>query len=441
MSTTKELIEELSKVQPRWAYNCKEFIPGKTPLLYSGPFYDHDEIKMALTAFLEGNWLVTGEYVHRFQNVFAKRFGVKHAHMVNSGSSANLVLISALKKHLGWKDGAEVIVSPVGFPTTIAPLVQCGLKPVFVDIEMDTLNFDIDKIVPKITKNTRAIFVSPVLGNPPDMDELKKICNTYALELIGDNCDSLGSKWDQRLLNSYYRGWSTSFYPAHHISTGEGGMVCSDDEELIATARSISWWGRDCRCVGKANLSACGTCGNRFSKWLENEGVDVVMDHKYLFVNMGYNLKPLDLQGAIGLAQLRKLDAIESLRRANFRAIREKFLDPDTGSTWMTEDYKVAKWLPKADACWFGVPIICKDNAARQNLVNHFEKNKIQTRSYFAGNLLAHPGYRHLDDAALYPNAQQALAKVFFLGCPPHYGTEHVNYIGKVYMEFLSVGR
>lgn len=425
----KDLIAVVAnRAQPKYLYNQKEFVPGKTPLLYSGPFWDQDEINMALTAFLEGNWLTTGEYVHRFQNVFAKKFGVKHAHMVNSGSSANLVLIAALKKHFNWPDGTEIIVSPVGFPTTVAPIVQNNMVPVFVDIEMDTLNFDIDKIVPKITKKTRAIFVSPVLGNPPDMDELKKICNTYALELIGDNCDSLGSKWDESLLNTRYFAWTTSFYPAHHITTGEGGMVCSNDEGFIATARSISWWGRDCRCVGKANLSACGTCGNRFSKWLENEGVDVVMDHKYLFVNMGYNLKPLDLQGAIGLAQLRKIDEIEKRRRENFASIADIFKDDN----WA----RVAKALPKADPCWFGVPIICVSNAYRQKLVDHFEANKIQTRSYFAGNLLAHPGYKHLGEHTHFPNAEQALAKVFFLGCPPHYREQHIQYIREVYDAF-----
>lgn len=434
MTDTKALIEELSHVTPRWAYNCKEFIPGKTPLLYSGPFFDEDEIKMALTAFLEGNWLVTGEYVHRFQNVFAARFGVKHAHMVNSGSSANLVLITALKKYLKWNDGDEIIVSPVGFPTTIAPIVQNNLKPVFVDIEMKTLNFDVDKIYDKVSSNTKAIFVSPVLGNPPDMDKLRTICEIYNIKLIGDNCDSLGSKWDQNLLNKMYYGWSTSFYPAHHISTGEGGMVCSDDEGLITTARSISWWGRDCRCVGKANLSACGTCGNRFSKWLENEGVDVVMDHKYLFVNMGYNLKPLDLQGAIGLAQMRKIDVIEQRRRDNAWDIAT-IINNNLGGKGFT----VAKRLDKADPCWFGVPIICPSNLARQRLVDHLELNKIQTRSYFAGNLLAHPGYSHLDDKNDYPNSNLALSNVFFLGCPPHYREEQINYIGKVVREYAEV--
>jgi CDP-6-deoxy-D-xylo-4-hexulose-3-dehydrase len=433
---TKELIEILSKRTPKWAYNHKEFIPGTTPLYYSGPFFDEDEIKMALTAFLEGNWLVTGEYVHRFQNVFAAKFKVKHAHMVNSGSSANLVLITALKKHFRWLDGDEIIVSPVGFPTTIAPIVQNNLKPVFADIEMDTLNFNIREVERKINLGrTVAIFVSPVLGNPPDMDQLKKLCDKHNIKLIGDNCDSLGSKWDQNYLNTYYAGWTTSFYPAHHISTGEGGMVCSDDEGLITTARSISWWGRDCRCVGKANLSACGTCGNRFSKWLENEGVDVVMDHKYLFTTMGYNLKPLDLQGAIGLAQLRKIDEIERRRRENAKAITDIIENCQTA----TENrYSVAKTLPKADPCWFGVPIICPSNEARQRLVDHFESHKIQTRSYFAGNILAHPGYSHLDNKDLYPNANLALSNVFFLGCPPHYRTEQLNYIRKVFQEFCG---
>lgn len=426
---TKDLIKQLaSQANPKYLYNQKEFIPGKTPLLYSGPFWDEDEIQSALTAFLEGSWLVTGENVFRFQNVFAKRFNVKHAHMLNSGSSANLVLITALKKHLGWKDGAEIIVSPVGFPTTVAPICQNNLKPVFVDIEMQTLNFDISKIEEKITDKTVAIFVSPVLGNPPNITWLQAICKKRNILLIGDNCDSLGSKWDGKLLNEYYYAWTTSFYPAHHITTGEGGMVCSNEDDFIATARSISWWGRDCRCVGKANLSACGTCGNRFSKWLADAGVDTIMDHKYLFTNMGYNLKPLDMQGAIGLAQLRKLDIIESRRRENFTSIKNIIENTPNIRTFQT--------LPESDPCYFGVPIICETNESRQKFVDHLESNKIQTRSYFAGNLLAHPGYSHLDNAADYPNAQQVLAKVFFLGCPPHYREPHIAYIKEVVKKF-----
>jgi CDP-6-deoxy-D-xylo-4-hexulose-3-dehydrase len=343
--------------------------------------------------------------------------------MVNSGSSANLVLIAAIKKHLEWQDDDEVIVSPVGFPTTIAPLVQNGLKPVFADIEMDTLNFDLAHVVSCITPRTKAIFVSPVLGNPPDMDKLKAICEEHNLILLGDNCDSLGSRWNGKLINEYYYVWSCSFYPAHHITTGEGGMICSDDEKLIDIARSIAWWGRDCYCVGAANLPACGTCGKRFDKWLE--GYNGVVDHKYVFTQMGYNLKPLDLQGAIGLAQLEKFDVIHTGRRNNKRRIHGSIMKHISGVRVIEENIL-------ANTSWFGVPIYVDDAEMKTKLQQHFEDNKIQTRNYFAGNILLHPGYSHLGDYMEYPNANFALSNVFFLGCPPHYNDEVLNYIDEV---------
>lgn len=424
----KELLIELSEDLPKYAYNANEFIPGKTPVLYSGPFWDGDEIVSALQSFLTGKWLVTGEKVAGFQRVFGNHFKVKYSHMVNSGSSANLVLIAAVKKKLGWQDGDEVIVSPVGFPTTIAPLVQNGLKPVFADIEWNTLNFDLNEVLNKITERTRAIFVSPVLGNAPDMDVIQRICEGAGLTLLGDNCDSLGSRWDGKLLNEYYYAWTTSFYPAHHISTGEGGMISSDDEELINLARSFSWWGRDCRCIGAANLSACGTCGNRFDTWLgDDQGI---VDHKYVFTNMGYNLKPLDLQGAIGLAQLRKWYVIDSKRRENFQRWKELL------RTYIPE-VRVASNLAKSDPSWFGVPIIAKPDVKRE-LVQFFEDNKIQTRNYFAGNILLHPGYKHLDDASKYPNANEVLKTVFFVGCPPHYNEKVFNYIESVLVQWSA---
>jgi CDP-6-deoxy-D-xylo-4-hexulose-3-dehydrase len=418
----KELIEELSKETPRYAHNRAAFIPGTTQVLYSGPYWDHREIEMALKALLTGAWLTAGEYVVRFQNMFSKRFNVKYSHMVNSGSSANLVLITALKKHLNWQDGDEIIVSPVGFPTTIAPIVQNNLKPVFVDIEMNTLNFDLSQLDGTITERTKAIFVSPVLGNPPHMEWLRDIAVRRGIRLIGDNCDSLGSKWDHQLLNEFYYAWTASFYPAHHITTGEGGMVCSNNADLITTAKSISWWGRDCYCVGQANLLSCGTCGKRFSKWLDT---DDVVDHKYVFSNMGYNLKPLDLQGAIGLAQLEKFDEIEQKRKRNKDLIQE--------ALWgLRHKVRVAMKHPKAKPSWFGVPIICDSAATKESLVKHLESNLVQTRSYFAGNILQHPGYKHLGNAADFPNANDALKLVFFLGCPPHYTTEMIDYIGEV---------
>lgn len=416
-----ELVAEVGI--PKYAYNCKEFNPEKDTVFYSGPYWDKNEITAAIKTFLTGRWLVSGEKVALFQIQFGRKFNVKHCHMVNSGSSANLVLISSIKKHLGWQDGDEVIVSPVGFPTTIAPLVQNNLKPVFIDIEMNTLNFNVRNIAAKITEKTRAIFVSPVLGNPPHMDFLAKLCAERGILLLGDNCDSLGTRWGGKLLTDYYYAWTTSFYPAHHISTGEGGMVCTNDETLINTARSISWWGRDCRCVGSANLLACGTCGNRFDKWLE--GYNGVIDHKYLFTNMGYNLKPLDLQGAIGIEQLKKVDEIDRLRRENFHRIMTLFIDNVPG-------VRVAKNLYEADPSWFGVPLITDTPELKEKLQAFLEINRIQTRNYFAGNILLHPGYSHLGNASDYPNANLALSNVFFVGCPPHYGDNVFAYYKSV---------
>ena len=427
-ASVEQLIETLSqKVSPKWMYNCQDFDPDKSNVFYSGPYYTKDEVTAAMKAFLTGKWLVSGENVAKFQRAFGRKFNVKHCHMVNSGSSANLTMIAALKKHLKWKDGAEVIVSPVGFPTTIAPLVQNNLKPVFVDIEMDTLNFDISKIEEVITDKTVAIFVSPVLGNPPDMDVLASYCSENEIYLIGDNCDSLGTRWEGKLLTDFYYSWTTSFYPAHHISTGEGGMVCSNDEELINQVRSISWWGRDCRCVGAANLLACGTCGNRFDKWLE--GYNGIIDHKYLFTNMGYNLKPLDLQGAIGIEQLKKIDEIDRNRRVNFHKFANLL-------TKYVSGIRIASTLSKADPSYFGVPIITETAELKAKLQNFLEKNRIQTRNYFAGNILLHPGYKHLDDAQKYPNANLALSNVFFVGCYPGYGDKVWNYIESVLMKW-----
>jgi CDP-6-deoxy-D-xylo-4-hexulose-3-dehydrase len=369
---------------------------------------------MGTQALLTGKWLTAGEYVVRFQNVFAKHFGVRYAHMVNSGSSANLVMLAAIKKHLLWKDGEEIIVSPVGFPTTIAPIVQNNLKPVFVDIEMSTLNFDLELVQDAITPRTKAILVSPVLGNPPHMDVLESL----GVTLIGDNCDSLGSKWNGRYLTDFYSAWSTSFYPAHHITTGEGGMICSNDAEYMQIAKSMSWWGRACYCVGAANLLSCGTCGKRFSDWM---GDGSTSDHKYIFDNIGYNLKPLDLQGAFGLAQMEKIEEIESKRRRNFKELSTIFDE--------MPNVRVAGRYLQADPCWFGVPLICDSAEIKNSLVSHLEKNLIQTRPYFAGNILKHPGYRHLGDYSTFPLANSVMEKVFFIGCPPFYTEGIIQYI------------
>ena len=410
-----------------YIYNSKNFEPGKTPIYYSGPYWDNKEVEAAINALLNGKWISSGENVYNFEKKFSRRFNVKYSTMVNSGSSANLALIAALKKRFGWNDDDEIIVSPVGFATTISVLYQNRLKPVFIDIEMETLNFDLTKIEEKITERTKGIFVSPVLGNPPNMDVLIEICKKYDLKLIGDNCDSLGSKWDGKYLNEYYVAFSNSFYPAHHISTGEGGMVCTNDEELKKLIVSMAWWGRDCYCVGSANLLSCGTCGNRFDKWLEN--YDNIIDHKYIFSSMGYNLKPLDLQGAIGLVQLDKLDEIEEKRRISKDRLEKIFTDNIKG-------IRGVKSLDKSDSCWFGTPFICEEDGLKHRIVQYLEDNKIQTRNYFAGNILMHPGYSFLDDYKNYPNSNKVLDNVFFIGAAPHYTENVFEYVEQVVKNF-----
>lgn len=410
-----------------YIYNANHFEPGKTPIYYSGPYWDNREIEAAIDTFLNGKWITSGEKVFLFEKYFSNKFNVKHSFMVNSGSSANLVLITALKKRFNWDDDDEIIVSPVGFATTISVIYQNRLKPVFIDIEWDTLNFDLNQIEDKITPRTKAIFVSPVLGNPPDIDKLIEICEKYNLKLVGDNCDSLGSKWDGKYLNEYYVAFSNSFYPAHHIATGEGGMVCTNDEELKKLMVSIAWWGRDCYCVGSANLLSCGTCGKRFDNWLES--YDGVIDHKYVFSNMGYNLKPLDLQGAIGSVQLDKFDEIEENRKRSKETLEYIF-------TSNISNIRGVKSLDKSDVSWFGTPFICEEPGLKHKLVQYLEDNKIQTRNYFAGNILMHPGYSFLDDYKQYPEANKVLDKVFFIGAAPHYTEPVFEYIQEVIKKF-----
>ena len=213
----QKILELVREAKPKYLQSYDNFRPGEDYVMYSGQLWDENELAGAVKSLLTGKWISAGERVEQFQIRFSKKYNVKASHMVNSGSSANLVMVAALKKHLKWKDGDEVIVSPVGFPTTIAPIVQNGLKPVFIDIEFDTLNFDVSKIEEKITNKTKAIIVSPVMANPPDMDAIDYICRNDNLIFVGDNYDSVGSRWNGRLLTDMYYCWSTSFYPAQHI--------------------------------------------------------------------------------------------------------------------------------------------------------------------------------------------------------------------------------
>jgi CDP-6-deoxy-D-xylo-4-hexulose-3-dehydrase len=410
----------------KYVYN-KDFIAGITPIYYSGPYWDNKEVIEAVKVLLNGEWLSSGEKVKLFENKFVKKIHSKYGVMVNSGSSANLVMLATMKKYFDWVDKSEIITSVVCFPTTVAPIVQNNLKPVFIDIEMNSLNFDITKIEEKINVNTKAILLSPVLGNPPDIDVLIELCTKYNIHLLLDNCDSLGSQWKDKYLNEYSVMSTNSFYPSHHITTGEGGMVVSDNKELIKLARSIAWWGRDCFCVGSNNLLPYGSCGNRFDTWLE--GYDGIIDHKYVFNNIGYNLKPLDMQGAIGLVQIEKMDDIHKKRKTSKQLITNLFIQN-------IKDIDVPDEDIRSNVSWFGVPIICKSRNLKDKLVEYLEKNKIQTRNYFAGNILLHKGYKHLGLFYDYPEANKVLEQVFFVGASPHYNVEVFNYIEKTLKVF-----
>ena len=402
--------------------NKEQFVPGKDSVYYSGPYWDDSEARELIYSIMKGKWLSSGEKVNKFEHEFSKKFNFKHSVMVNSGSSANLVMFAALKKHFGWQDGDEIIVCACGFATTVAPIVQNGLKPVFVDIDWSDLNWDLNQIQEKISSRTVAAISSPVLGNPYDIGKFVDLCRRNSIAVIADNCDSLGSKWNDNYLTDYAVAASCSFYPAHHICTIEGGMVSSNIKEIVDLARSFAWWGRDCYCVGQQNLLSCGTCGKRFDKWLD--GYDGIVDHKYIFSNMGYNLKPLDLQGGVGSVQLTKFEEIHRIRRENKKTIGN-ILKSISG-------VRVVGERPEAETSWFGVPIVCETKELKETLVAHLEKNKVQTRNYFAGNILLHPGYSHLDDASKYPNANQVLNKVFFLGCSPTINSAMIDYIKQI---------
>ena len=398
--------------------------PGK-PVYYSGPYWDEQEVVSAVTTLLSGKWTSAGEQVNKFQKEFSIKFGFNHSVMVNSGSSANLVMVAALKKYFDWQDGDEIIVCACGFPTTIAPIVQAGLKPVFVDINWKDLNWDIDQIESNITSKTKAVFSSPVLGNSYDLDKLIDICENNNLHIIADNCDSLGSKWKGSYLTERAVAASCSFYAAHHICTIEGGMVSSNIREVVDISRSYAWWGRGCYCVGQQNLLSNGVCGKRFSDWLKN---DTIVDHKYVFGVRGYNLKPLDLQGSIGQIQVKKFDDIHKIRRKNKKRIQNIF-EKISG-------VRVVNERKESETSWFGVPIICDNSNLKRSLVSYLEDNKIQTRNYFAGNILLHPGYRDLGDGTKYPNASKVLDNVFFVGCAPVITSEMIDYIEEVILNF-----
>ena len=374
----------------------KTWTAGEDFVNYAGPLYDEAEITAAVGKLLDG-WLVMGNDCARFENKFPKYFDKSNGVLTNSGSSANLLMMSALKSKRGHNlpPGTKVLMPIAGFPTTLNPTLQVGFTPVFVDIELDTLNLDLDQVEDVLISNPdiRVITFAHVLGNPPDMDRLMALVNKYNLILLEDCCDGLGTTYDGKLLGSFGEMASCSFYPAHHITMGEGGFVACRDKTTEDILRSFREWGRGCYCVGpEANKLKCGSCKKRFSDWIPALPGEI-FDHKYVYDEIGYNIKPIELQGSMGLAQLEKLPIIEKRRRENYAALFKVF-----------EQYENFFHLPRAraksDPSWFAFPLTIRDGAPfkRAEIVDFLEDARIQTRPYFAGNIMLQPAYDHLMD-------------------------------------------
>ena len=419
----------------------KTWVAGKDFVNYAGSYYDSREYMAGVESLLKG-WLAMGDAGVKFEKRFPPLFGKTHGILTNSGSSSNLLMMSSLTSKRGYNfpKGTKVLMPIAGFPTTLNPTLQVGFEPVFVDIELDTLNINLEQAERAIASDPyiKVITFAHVLGNPPNMDQVMELVDRYKLVLLEDCCDALGSTYDGRPLGSYGLMASCSFYPAHHMTMGEGGFVAVSDYQQEVILRSFREWGRGCYCVGpEANKLKCGSCGKRFNNWIPTLP-DEIFDHKYVYDEIGYNLKPIELQAAMGLQQLDKLDEIHALRRRNYGllfAIYEKY----------EEFFHLPRAQDKSDPSWFAFPVTIRAGAPfkRNDIVDYLEENLIQTRPYFAGNIMLQPAYSHLMDPQRakddFPMATHAMTHTYFHGTSPVITPEQIAYIGEKVDGFMSL--
>jgi CDP-6-deoxy-D-xylo-4-hexulose-3-dehydrase len=438
MGKKEEILKLVSELITEKDQN-KTWESGKDWVHYAGPFFDDKEYVEAISSLLEG-WLVLNSAGIKFERKLSKLMGKKHGILTNSGSSGNLLMMSALKSKRLYNlpEGTKVITPIAGFPTTVNPIIQNNFTPVFVDVELDTLNLDLSEVERKLEEDPtiKVITFAHVLGNPPNMDKVMRLVEEYDLILLEDCCDALGSTYDGKPLGSFGNMSSCSFYPAHHITMGEGGFVAMNDMDTERVVRSFREWGRGCYCVGKANILECGSCRCRFSNWLPSLP-DEVFDHKYVYEEIGYNLKPIELQAAMGLAQLDKLGEIGKLRRRNHSRLCEIF-----------EPYSDYFTLPKAqensNPDWFAFALTLKNDVdfTRSEFCQFLESHKIQTRPYFAGNIMLQPAYEGMMDTDKvindYPVARKVTTDTFFLGCSPIITLEQLDYIETIVSKFFK---
>jgi CDP-6-deoxy-D-xylo-4-hexulose-3-dehydrase len=436
----KEILDQIRQFIEEKQAN-KTWTAGKDFVNYAGPHFNADEYVAAAETLL-GGWLVMGDKSLKFEREFPKQFDKHNGILTNSGSSSNLLMMASLTSKRGHNlpKGTKVLMPIAGFPTTLNPTLQVGFEPVFVDIELGTLNLDLDHVerVLEANPDIRVITFAHVLGNPPDMDRLMALIKKHNLILLEDCCDALGSTYDGKPLGSFGEMASCSFYPAHHMTMGEGGYVACNTYEQEVILRSFREWGRGCYCVGpEANKLKCGSCGKRFQEWIPAMPGEI-FDHKYVYDEIGYNLKPIEIQGAMGLVQLDKLDEIHALRRRNYALLFEIYSK--------YEDYF---YLPrpqaKADPSWFAFPLTIRENAPfkRADIVDYLEENLIQTRPYFAGNIMLQPAYSHIMDPQKakedFPVATLTMTNTYFHGTSPVITPEQIAYIGQTVDNFMSL--
>ena len=402
------------------------FIPGESKVNYAGRVFDEKELCNLVDSSLEF-WLTYGRYSREFEKKLAEYLGVRFALLVNSGSSANLLAFAALTSPLleerQLKRGDEVITVAAGFPTTIAPIIQFGAVPVFVDVELETANIDTDLLEKAYTPKTKAVMIAHTLGNPFNIREVKAFCDRHDLWLIEDNCDALGSKYDGKFTGTWGDIGTSSFYPPHHMTMGEGGAVYTDDPLLKKILLSIRDWGRDCWCESGVD----NTCGCRFTRQFGK--LPVGYDHKYVYSHFGYNLKVSDMQAAVGCAQLEKFPSFVEKRKENFERLYNGL--KDLPYLQLFEKY------PESDPSWFGFLITLADDApfTRNNFAEHLEANKIQTRNLFAGNILKHPCFETLKEGVDYrvastlTNTDKIMNDSLWIGLYPGMGAEKLDYM------------
>ena len=427
----QEIIEK-TKEYYKAKFTPQPFTPGKSKVNYAGRVFDECEIVNAVEASLDF-WLTEGRYSLEFARKIGEFLNVEHVLLTNSGSSANLLAFSALtSEKLGdkrLKPGDEVISVAAGFPATVTPIIQCGLVPVFVDVDIETYNINIEQAEQAITDKTRCIFIAHTLGNPFNLDAIMALANKHNLWVIEDNCDSFGSRYRGKYTGTYGHLSTISFYPAHHITTGEGGAIITNDAQLANLVRAFRDWGRDCYCLGGEN----NTCRKRFAQQFGN--LPFGYDHKYVYSEIGYNLKMTDLQAAIGVAQMDKIAEFCEKRRANFKkhyAIFEKY----------PQYFSLPRATENADPAWFAFIVTVKEDApfTRDKITAYLNRKLIETRNLFAGNMTKQPAFvgKNWRIADTLEVTDTIMNNTFFLGTYPGLTDEMFAYEAAVLEEFVG---